>query len=83
MLEFLRENPDQSGKREIARAFGLKGQQKIGLKALLRELHDEGLIKMMDRYSHNVYVVKDVFCCDNFVCGDKCRLSSSPRVTVW
>jgi len=45
VLEFLTENPSQSGKREVARAFGLKGQQKITLKALLSELQDEGLIK--------------------------------------
>src|SRR5690606_17273532 len=30
--------------REIARAFGLKGQEKITLKALLRDMADEGLI---------------------------------------
>ena len=44
MLRFIRENPGQTGKREIARAFGLKGQQKIALKALLKELKDEGVI---------------------------------------
>ena len=26
VLQFLTDNPDQSGKREVARAFGLKGQ---------------------------------------------------------
>ncbi|MFX6149030.1 hypothetical protein ABTF39_19580, partial [Acinetobacter baumannii] len=31
-------------KREIARAFGLAGQEKITLKALLRDMADEGLI---------------------------------------
>ncbi|HSG33116.1 MAG TPA: ribonuclease R, partial [Sphingomonadaceae bacterium] len=30
--------------REIARAFGLKGQEKIALKKLLRDMADEGLI---------------------------------------
>ncbi len=45
LLTFLSENPDMSGKREISRAFGLKGQQKITLKAMLSELQDEGLIK--------------------------------------
>ncbi|MEQ1641097.1 MAG: VacB/RNase II family 3'-5' exoribonuclease, partial [Novosphingobium sp.] len=33
-----------AGKREIARAFGLKGQEKIQLKALLKDMADEGLI---------------------------------------
>ena len=45
ILQFITDNPDQSGKREVARAFGLKGQQRITLKALLGELQDEGLIK--------------------------------------
>ena len=45
LLQFLMENPDQSGKREVARAFGLKGQQRITLKAMLGELQDEGLIQ--------------------------------------
>jgi ribonuclease R len=45
ILQFLIDNPDQSGKREVARAFGLKGQQRIALKAMLGELQDEGLIK--------------------------------------
>ena len=33
-----------AGKREIARAFGLKGNDKIALKALLKDMADEGLI---------------------------------------
>ena len=45
LLEFLSENPKLSGKREIARAFGLKGQQKITLKALLKELQLDGTVK--------------------------------------
>lgn len=35
---------DPAGKREIARAFGLKGQEKIALKALLKDMAEEGLI---------------------------------------
>ncbi len=45
LLRYLEENPDMSGKREVARAFGLKGQQKIALKAMLKELEGDGLIK--------------------------------------
>ncbi|MEP1092890.1 MAG: ribonuclease R [Rhizobiaceae bacterium] len=45
ILKFITENPDQAGKREVARAFGLKGAQRINLKAILGELQDEGLIK--------------------------------------
>lgn len=32
------------GKREIAKAFGLRGSDKIALKALLKDMADEGLI---------------------------------------
>ena len=45
LLEFLSDNPKLSGKREIARAFGLKGQQKITLKAMLKDLQLDGQIK--------------------------------------
>lgn len=44
VLEWLKDNPDRSGKREIARAFGLKGQQKIALKALLKDLQGDGIL---------------------------------------
>lgn len=44
ILEFIKESPTPAGKREIARAFGLKGQEKIQLKALFRDMADEGLI---------------------------------------
>ncbi|MBX3598485.1 MAG: ribonuclease R [Rhizobiaceae bacterium] len=45
ILTFITENPDQSGKREIAKAFSLKGEARIWLKDLLRELQDEGLLQ--------------------------------------
>src|SRR5688500_8972981 len=44
ILDFIQSSDDPAGKREIARAFGLKGQDKIALKALLRDMGDEGLI---------------------------------------
>lgn len=44
VLDFIASSPTPAGKREIARAFGLKGQEKIALKALLRDMADEGLI---------------------------------------
>ncbi|MFT9099172.1 MAG: VacB/RNase II family 3'-5' exoribonuclease, partial [Zymomonas mobilis subsp. pomaceae] len=44
ILDFIASSPQAAGKREIARAFGLKGQAKIGLKALLKDMADEGLI---------------------------------------
>lgn len=44
VLDFIQSSPTPAGKREIARAFGLKGQEKIALKKLLRDMADEGLI---------------------------------------
>jgi ribonuclease R len=43
-MRFIEESGQPAGKREIARAFGLKGQEKITLKALLKDMADEGLI---------------------------------------
>jgi ribonuclease R len=42
VLAFIRESPTPVGKREIARAFHLKGQDRIPLKALLKELERDG-----------------------------------------
>jgi ribonuclease R len=44
ILDFIAQSDDPAGKREIARAFGLKGQEKIALKALLKDMAEEGLI---------------------------------------
>ena len=44
ILDFLAEAPKKTGKREIARAFNIKGNDRIALKRLLREMADEGLI---------------------------------------
>ena len=41
--------PQKIGKREIARAFGLKGAERIGLKKVLRELEAEGEIEKRGR----------------------------------
>ena len=42
LLAFIKESTTPVGKREIARAFGLKGDQRIELKELLRDLRDSG-----------------------------------------
>lgn len=44
ILDFIASSDTPAGKREIARAFGLSGQDKIALKALLHDMADEGLI---------------------------------------
>ncbi len=45
ILAFIRENPDAAGKREIAKAFNLKGDAKIELKQMLRDMADDGLVE--------------------------------------
>jgi ribonuclease R len=44
VIEFIQSAETPAGKREIAKAFGLKGEEKIALKRLLRDMADEGLI---------------------------------------
>ncbi|TKB21280.1 MAG: ribonuclease R [Mesorhizobium sp.] len=44
ILRYIAENPDRSGKREIAKAFALRGEDRIWLKDLLRDLQDESLL---------------------------------------
>ncbi|TDQ80580.1 RNAse R [Dongia mobilis] len=44
VLDFIRTSPTPVGKREIARAFHLRGQDRIPLKALLKELEQEGAV---------------------------------------
>lgn len=45
MLTYIQENPDRATKREIARAFGVTGANRIPLKHLLKDLAEEGLIE--------------------------------------
>lgn len=45
LLKFIADNPDRASKREIAKAFRIKGDDRIVLKAILRELEDEGLLQ--------------------------------------
>jgi ribonuclease R len=45
ILDFIASSDQPAGKREIARAFGLKGNEKIALKKLLNDMGDEGLIE--------------------------------------
>ena len=44
ILDFLATASSEAGKREIARAFNVKGGDRIALKDLLREMADDGLI---------------------------------------
>jgi ribonuclease R len=44
IVEFIQSSDKPAGKREIAKAFGLKGEERIALKRLLRDMAEEGLI---------------------------------------
>ncbi|MEZ5852868.1 MAG: ribonuclease R [Hyphomicrobiaceae bacterium] len=44
ILEFIEGSDEKVGKREIARAFGIKGDDRVGLKALLGEMSREGAL---------------------------------------
>ncbi|MGV7120677.1 ribonuclease R family protein [Sphingopyxis sp. 550A] len=46
ILRFIEDSPGAIGKREIAKHFGLHGTDKISLKALLKDMTDEGLVDM-------------------------------------
>jgi ribonuclease R len=44
LLAWIRDNPRHASKRDIARAFGIKGADRVELKALLRTLESEGVV---------------------------------------
>ena len=44
VLEFIQSAPEKVGKREIARAFHVKGDDRRALKALLSEMAAEGML---------------------------------------
>ncbi len=50
ILQWIAENPGLDTKRDIARAFGLKGADRIPLKALLKELQAEGQVEKKHRH---------------------------------
>ena len=45
ILTFMQNAEGKVGKREIARAFHIKGGQRIALKRILKEMSEEGLIE--------------------------------------
>jgi len=45
ILRYVQDNPDRASKREIARAFGIKGDARKELKRLLREMFDDGTLE--------------------------------------
>ena len=49
VLNWIAEHPSQASKRDIAKAFGIKGAARIDLKRLLRTLEDEGHLEKRKR----------------------------------
>ncbi len=49
ILEWIEQNPTQTAKRDIAKAFGIKGAARIDLKRLLKELEAEGHLEKRKR----------------------------------
>ncbi|MEZ5724202.1 MAG: ribonuclease R [Paracoccaceae bacterium] len=45
ILDWVAEHPDAASKRDISKAFNVKGQEKIELKRLLKELAEEGRLE--------------------------------------
>ncbi|MGJ8529728.1 ribonuclease R [Maritalea sp.] len=44
VVEYLDLNPNKASKRDLAKAFGIRGEDRIILKALLREMEEDGVI---------------------------------------
>ena len=49
ILEWIEQNPTQTAKRDIAKAFGIKGAARIDLKRVLKELQAEGHLEKRNR----------------------------------
>lgn len=49
ILEWIEQNPTQTAKRDIAKAFGIKGAARIDLKRVLKELEAEGHLEKRKR----------------------------------
>ena len=49
IANWVAENPGKATKRDIARAFGIKGAARIDLKRMLRELYAEGVLEKRQR----------------------------------
>lgn len=58
--QWISQNPGLSAKRDIAKAFGIKGDARIELKALLRELESEGVVEKSSRRFHEPGVLPPV-----------------------
>lgn len=56
IISFLNENPGKVGKKEIARAFHVRGDDRVGLKQMLKEMKSSGKI---ERTGHKKVMLAD------------------------
>ncbi|MEM7546958.1 MAG: ribonuclease R [Pseudomonadota bacterium] len=52
ILEWVRENPGKASKRDIGRAFGIKGAARVPFKQLIREMQQSGELKKSGRRAY-------------------------------
>ena len=64
ILAFIAEHPGEAGKRELARAFGIKGSAKIALKRLLKDLEGDGVVERRRKRLVRAGELPEVFVCD-------------------
>ena len=64
VVAFIANAPGKVGKREIARAFGIEGGDRIWLKQMLRELEEEGVIDRRRRTVHKAGALPAVVVAD-------------------
>lgn len=64
LLAFIGEQPGKVGTRELARAFNLKNADRASLKAMLRELADEGKIERRRKKLHRPGALAQVVVAD-------------------
>src|SRR6266702_7337077 len=64
LLAFIGTQSGKGGKREIARAFGISGGDRVALKAMLRELADEGQVERRRNKLHQAGTLPSVVLAD-------------------
>ncbi len=80
ILAFLREHEGQAGKREIARAFNIKGEARTALKQLLAEMAAEGTLTGTRRELQAQGALPPVTVLEIVACDDEGDLVARPAV---
>lgn len=78
ILRFIAEQPAKATKRDIARAFEVKGEARVALKHLLRELEQDGLIERRQRRLGQPGALPPVLVCEVVAKDDQGDLFAEP-----